>query len=88
MDLRRGVEQALNVQPGEGRPLALLLLHSFFTGLAIVSFYTASSALFLHQFSIELLPFVYIGSAITSTAAGWAYGLGRKRFHSGRPLAC
>lgn len=87
MDLRRGVEQALNVQPGEGRPLALLLLHSFFTGLAIVSFYTASSALFLHQFSVELLPFVYIGSAITSTAAGWMYGMGRRRFPGGRLLA-
>ncbi len=37
----------LNLQPGEGRLVSLLLGYSFFRGVTITFFYVASSALFL-----------------------------------------
>ena len=53
----------LNVRPGEGSAVALLLIHSFFNGLAIVFFETAANSIFLAQFDARTLPYVYIASA-------------------------
>src|SRR5215210_5795865 len=61
------------VEPGEARPAALMLAHSFFMGLATVFFETAASALFLARFGSASLPYVYVAAALLNTAAGLAY---------------
>lgn len=64
---------ALNVEPGEGGRLALLWTQSFFIGISLVSYYSASSALFLSAYGSETLPYVYIAAAFVSTLTGLAY---------------
>jgi ATP/ADP translocase/HEAT repeat protein len=64
---------AFNIAPGEGLPVALLLGHSFFMGLAGVLFYTAASAVFLAAFSPAALPYVYIASAGFVALCGFLY---------------
>lgn len=70
---RNPVLAAMKIEPGEGTPLAWLVAFSFFAGLVLVSFYAASSALFLSTYGSETIPWVYIASAFVSTIAGAAY---------------
>ncbi len=62
-----------NVRQGEGEPLSLLVLQSFFAGLCFVFFETAANTLFLSTFGVEALPFVYIAMAFVATATGALY---------------
>jgi ATP/ADP translocase len=73
MNQTNALTRALKIEPGEGWPLSLLMAHSFFMGIAIVTFFAASSALFLTEFGSETLPYVYIASAIISTLTGMVY---------------
>lgn len=62
-----------NIRPGEERPTALMLLHSFFMGISTVFFETAASALFLAQFDASSLPFVYLAAAAVSILTGLTF---------------
>ena len=62
-----------NIRPGEERPTALMLLHSFFMGISTVFFETAASALFLAQFDASALPVVYLAAAVVSILTGLTY---------------
>ena len=62
-----------NIRPGEERPTALMLLHSFFMGISTVFFETAAGALFLAQFDASALPFVYLAAAGVSILTGLTY---------------
>lgn len=73
MNQTNALSRAMNIEPGEGWPLTLLMAHSFFVGIVIVTFFAASSALFLTEFGSETLPYVYIASAIISTLTGSVY---------------
>jgi HEAT repeat protein len=64
---------AFNIAPGEGLPVALLLSHSFFMGLAGVLFYTAASAVFLAAFAPTTLPYFYIASSVFVALCGFLY---------------
>ena len=68
---------AFNIAPDEGVPVALLLSHSFFMGLAGVFFYTAASAIFLMTFAPTALPFVYMASAGFVALCGFLYAQAR-----------
>ena len=68
------------LEPGEERPFLLLYAHSFFLGLSLITFFTASNALFLAQFEAKILPFVYMGGAVAGTVAGWVYTRLKQRF--------
>ena len=68
------------LEPGEERPFLLLYAHSFFLGLSLITFFTASNALFLAQFEAKILPFVYMGGAVAGTVAGWVYARLKQRF--------
>jgi ABC-type uncharacterized transport system permease subunit len=70
---------ALNIEPGEGGRLALLWTRSFVIGIALVSFYAASSALFLSAYGSDKLPHVYIAAAIVSALFGLSYARFTKR---------
>ncbi len=74
------------IRPGEGAPTLLLLVHSFFMGFSLVFLETASYALFLTRFNIETLPYVYILSAVITTACGLIYGKLEERLPFARLL--
>ena len=88
MYIRHALASVLNIRAGEGQATALLLLHSFFLGMAYVSFSTAASALFLAAFDIGKLPYVYIGSAALTVLIGFLYSRlqSRLRFVTLLPL--
>jgi hypothetical protein len=65
--------KALNVRPGEGRLLGLVLLLFFLKGICDVSVATTAGALFLSAFRSTTLPYVYIASAAIVTILGIAY---------------
>jgi HEAT repeat protein len=69
----RTLLSAFNIAPGEGLPVALLLSHSFFMGLAGVLFYTAASAVFLAVFAPTTLPYFYIASSVFVALCGLLY---------------
>ncbi|NJL58443.1 MAG: hypothetical protein HC887_01095 [Desulfobacteraceae bacterium] len=63
-----------NIKPGEEGITFSLLIHSFFMGIALVFFETASYALFLTVFDVKKdLPYVYIISSVVATGAGILY---------------
>jgi AAA family ATP:ADP antiporter len=72
--------QGLSIEPGESRVIGLLCGLSFFIGLTLVSFYTASNTLFLAAFGAENLPYGYIASAVVSSLTGWLYSHAKDRF--------
>ncbi|PID73319.1 MAG: hypothetical protein CSB33_04485 [Desulfobacterales bacterium] len=84
--LKQTVSLAFKIRPGEGWPTSLLLLHSFFTGIALVFLETSAYALFFARFPIETLPWVYIASAVLTTAIGLCYGYMEERFSFQRLL--
>lgn len=70
---------ALNIRPGEGRLVNLLLLHSFFVGVNRVFLLSASTSLFLTEFGADMLPYVYIATALANSSVGFMYSwLGRR----------
>ena len=69
----RTLLSAFNIAPGEGLPVALLLSHSFFMGLAGALFYTAASAVFLAAFAPTTLPYSYIASSVFVALCGLLY---------------
>jgi len=73
MNLPNTLATLFNARRGEGRPLVLLLIHSFLMGLTIIFYDTAASALFLDRFRADDLPYVYIGAAIVLPAIGFIY---------------
>ena len=61
------------IRPGEGVVCLLLLLHSFALGAAFVFLDTPANTLFLHQFSVDTLPYVYMLTAVITALLGYGY---------------
>jgi ATP:ADP antiporter, AAA family len=72
--------QFLNLRPGEGRLVSLLLVLSFLTGGAIVFSDIAGNALFLSLFGTDALPLIYITTAFVSPIAGLSFTYLQRRF--------
>ena len=66
----------IQVYPGEESIVALLLMHSVFVGFARVFSITASDPLFLVNWGSDQLPYLYIGSALSTALAGILYSRG------------
>lgn len=62
-----------NLRPGEAGPTILMFLHSFCLGVSTIFLSTASYALFLSRFSINVIPYAYILSALITTGFGVVY---------------
>ncbi len=60
----------LNVQPGEGRTVLLLIAYSLCMGVAVAVFYTCSTSLFLSSFPRSELPWAFVAGGLL------VYGLG------------
>ena len=71
--LRQTLSVLLNLRPGDGWPLLILLLHSFLKGAARVLLETPTNSLFLSRFSIDKLPLVYLATALVCTLIGLVY---------------
>ena len=79
MGLINRLASALNIRPGEGRLVNLLLLHSFFVGVNRVFLLSASTSLFLTEFGANTLPYVYIATAVANSSVGFLYNWLGKR---------
>ncbi|ALG66628.1 HEAT repeat domain-containing protein [Beggiatoa leptomitoformis] len=71
--LKNSLANALNIRGGEGLPLMLLLVHSFFKGISTVFFETTANTLFLKEFDSQYLPYVYMATAVLSISFGIIY---------------
>src|SRR5688500_410401 len=71
--MQRLVSKVVEIRPGEGRLVVLLLILSGFMGLARSTITTASVAIFFDRYDASALPFTYIGSAVVVAAAGYLY---------------
>ncbi len=67
------------IRSGEGRIVALFLIHSFFIGMAKVFADTAALTLFLDRYEAADLPFMYILSTIVIVIIGLIYTQLEKR---------
>jgi hypothetical protein len=54
----------LNLRPGEGRNVALMLAHYFFMGAAMLFVQSASFALFFESWDATAMPYIYLGIAV------------------------
>jgi ATP:ADP antiporter, AAA family len=63
----------IDLRPGEGRPVLLLLAGSALLGAFSVFLSSVAAAIFLDTFGTGALPFLYVGSAILVASAGVGY---------------
>lgn len=73
------IGNALGIRPEESQRLIILIISSFFLGIALVLYYTASNAIFLTVYEISALPYMYILNAVITIAFGALYALLEKR---------
>jgi hypothetical protein len=64
MDKENWLLKAMNVRREEARPVLLLMLFSFFVGLSLTFYFTASNAIFLKHFPSKIISFSYVASGI------------------------
>ena len=62
-----------SIEEDEFAPLLLLFLHSFLNGIALIFFETTANTLFLMEYNVATLPYVYISTAIISVISGYFY---------------
>src|SRR5258708_12454491 len=79
MTLQQRLASVFGVRPDESERMLVLLGSSFFLGLCLVFFNTASNAIFLTEFKAEGLPYVYIVNAILVAVSGYIYSRIQKR---------
>jgi HEAT repeat protein len=75
------------LQPGEGRPVSLILSLYFFMGVAFVLSDTTAYALFLGAFGAENLPYVYLEIALVVSLIAFIYLRLEKRLPLSRVLS-
>ncbi|MDJ0982493.1 MAG: hypothetical protein QNI94_12770 [Kiloniellales bacterium] len=73
INLRSGLSSAFNIRDGEGLALGLLFAIAFFKGVSILFLETAANTRFLSDFGVNLLPHVYIATAVVSVGLGLIY---------------
>ena len=69
----------LNIRPGEGRLVGLMLAFAFFMGMPGLITETTAYSLFLVDFDAQAIPYVYIGFTIVATLSGYVYTKLEKR---------
>ena len=75
-----------SIRPGEGVACLLLFLHSCALGAASVFLDTPATTLFLHQFSVDTLPYVYMLTAVSTALLGYGYARLEARLAPGQLL--
>src|SRR5262245_30224548 len=77
---RQNLLAFLNIRPGEGRLVGLVLLYAILLYTVNVLTHTASYALFLAEFGAASLPNAYIGVAVFATLVSSLYLKLNERF--------
>ncbi len=78
--VQRNLLSLLNLHPGEGRLIALVLSYTILTATAEELAYNAGYALFLTQFDAQSLPYTYIGVSLITVMLGALYVRLSERF--------
>ena len=84
--LRQNLLVFLNIRPGEGRLVGLVLLYAILLFTVNVLTRTASYALFLAEFGAASLPYTYIGVAVFATLISSIFLKVNERFSLARGL--
>jgi len=73
MKLKARILKILNVRREESKPVFLLMLFSFFVGLTVSFYFTASNAIFLKHFPSNMISVSYIFSGIVVYFIWWIF---------------
>jgi len=60
-----------NIKKDEAKPTLLLMIFSFFIGLSLSFYFTASNAIFLKHFTSRMIPLSYVASGVIVYTAWW-----------------
>jgi len=71
MKLKARIFKILNVRSEESKPVFLLMLFSFFVGLTVSFYFTASNAIFLKHFPSTMISISYIISGVVVYFIWW-----------------
>jgi len=71
MKVKDRILKILNIRSDETKPVFLLMLFSFFVGLTVTFYFTASNAIFLKHFRSMMISVSYIISGIVVYAIWW-----------------
>jgi HEAT repeat protein len=58
------ISRMVNLRSGEGKPVLLLILFSFFMGMALSYYFTASNAIFIKHFEPRMISLSYMVSGV------------------------
>lgn len=87
MSLHSSILSTLDIKKGEETPIILMVLYSFFMGIAIAFFYTATISMFLENFERKTLPYAYIASGIVGYILWYFYAQFQKKLIYAKLLA-
>jgi len=73
------IMKTLNIRKEEAPPVFLMVLFSFFVGLSLSFYFTASNAIFLKHFGPKMIPLSFIASGIIVYLAWWGFSHFDKR---------
>lgn len=71
MDHKQWYVRIFNIQKDEAKPVLLLMMFSFFAGLTLSFYFTASNAIFLKHFTSRMIPVSYMVSGVIVYTAWW-----------------
>ncbi|MFZ4564325.1 MAG: hypothetical protein ACOYNU_13180, partial [Bacteroidales bacterium] len=73
MRQRSWLTKILNIRGEEYKPVLILMVFSFFIGMSISFYFTASNAIFLKHFKPKMIPVSFIASGIIIYLAWWIF---------------
>ncbi len=86
MKVRSAISKVMNIKEGEGPTILLLITFSFFLGIGLAFYYTATTTLLLVNFEREILPFAYIGGGVVVYLLSLAFAQLQKRVKASTSL--
>lgn len=63
----------MNIRREEAKPVFLLMCFSFFTGMTLTFYFTASNAIFLKHFQRSMIPISFMASGVLIYLAWWSF---------------
>ena len=73
MEKKEWFTKILNIRREEFKPVFLMMIFSFFIGLSLTFYFTASNAIFLKHFPPRMIPISFIASGIIVYLAWWLF---------------
>ena len=87
MRKKEWLTKLLNIRSEEFKPVFLLMLFSFFIGLSLSFYFTASNAIFLKHFPPKMIPVSFIASGIIVCVAWWIFSRIDKKLSFSRQVS-